>query len=107
MSPALVALAVTIAVEVPIVALVFPGERIRMALACAVATSATNLAMNLLLYPRAGSWNTYILVGEIGATLVEAAVYWVVSREHDVGRALLASALANGASFSAGLLLFR
>lgn len=107
MSLVLVALAVTIVVEVPIVALVYPRERARMALACAIATSATNLGMNLLLYRRVGSYDTYILIGEISATLVEAAVYWVVSREHEVGRALLASALANGASFSAGLLLFR
>lgn len=106
MTPALVALAVTVAVEVPIVALVFPRERARMALACAIATSATNLAMNLLLYPRVGSVDTYLLVGEIGATLAEAAVYYAASREHDVGRALLASALANAASFGAGLVLF-
>jgi hypothetical protein len=105
-SPALIALAVTLAVEVPIVAWVFRGQRARMALACALATSATNLAMNTLLYPRAGSYDAYILIGEIGATLVEAAVYYAVDRDHDPGRALLASALANAASFGAGLLLF-
>jgi peptidoglycan biosynthesis protein MviN/MurJ (putative lipid II flippase) len=101
----LIALAITVVVEAPIVALLYPRERVRMALTCALTTSATNLAMNLLLYPRVHSYMTYLLVGEIAATLIEAAAYLAASRQHDVGRALLASALANGASFSVGLIL--
>jgi hypothetical protein len=101
----LIALAITLLAEVPIVALIYRGERGRMALTCALATTATNLAMNTLLLGSAGSYSEYLLSGEAGALLMEAGVFVLVSRDHDVGRALVASAIANGASFGLGLLL--
>lgn len=104
-SPALFAWAVTVGIETPCVASVYPGRRWRMALACAVATSVTNLAMNLLLPSVLGSGPTFVLVGELGALVLEAAAYWAIDRAHDPGRALAASALANGMSFAAGLVL--
>lgn len=102
--PVLTALVVTLAVEVPIVALVFRREAGRMAVVAAVATAATNLAMNVLLFGRV-PYLVYLGVGEVGATLLEAGAYFAASRERDLGRALVASALANAASFAAGLLV--
>jgi hypothetical protein len=101
-----IALAVTLAVEVPVVSLVYRREPARMAIACALATSATNLAMNAWLLHAVSSYASYLLVGELCATVVEGLVYIAASRQHDVGRALVASGLANAASFIAGLLLF-
>jgi hypothetical protein len=100
------ACAVTVAVECPIVAAVYPGQRLRMAGVCALATAATNLAMNLLLRRWLGPGLVHLLVGELSALLLEALVYAVVRRPRDWGRALVASALANGASFSAGFVLW-
>lgn len=97
--------AVTVAVESPLVAAVYAGERLKMASVCAVATSITNLCMNLLLPRWLGTGALFLLVGEIGALALEALVYARVRRPRDVGRALVASALANGASFSIGLVL--
>ena len=101
------ALAITLAVEVPIVAALYRSERLRMAICCALATGATNLAMNGPWLRMAGSYADYLLVGEIAALGIEAVAYVAVSREHEIGRALLASALANAASFGAGLVLLR
>ena len=100
----LTALVVTLAVEVPIVALVYRREAVRMALVAAMATTATNLAMNLLLFGHV-PYLVYLGVGEVGATLLEATAYRFASRERNLGLALVASAIANAASFSAGLLL--
>jgi hypothetical protein len=97
--------AVTVLTEAPCVAAVYPGERWKMAGVCALATSATNLAMNLLLPRWLGVGLTFLLVGELGALVIEALVYAIVRRPRDVGRALVASALANGASFALGLVL--
>lgn len=99
----LLALAVTVLIEVPVVALIYRTQRLRMALVCALATTATNLAMNTLLLGAADSYASYLLVGEIGALLIEAGVYVLASRDHELGRALLASAAANGLSFGLGL----
>lgn len=101
-----VALAVTLAIEVPVVALLYRSERARMGIACAVATSVTNLLMNTWLVHRVRSHDTYLLAGELGASALEALVYVVVSRQHDIGSALVASGLANALSFAAGLALF-
>ena len=107
MTPSITAaLAVTLVVEVPIVALAYPGERLRLAGACAVATTVTNLVMNAWLSRAFGSYDLQLLGGEIGASLIEAAVYAAVSRAHRVGTALVASGLANAASFLAGLGVF-
>jgi hypothetical protein len=103
--PFVLAWALTVAIEAPIVAAFYPRRRAFMAGACAVATSVTNLAMNVLLPRWLGTGTTFLLVGEIGALLIEAAAYAMVARPRDAGRALAASAVANGASFEVGLLL--
>jgi hypothetical protein len=99
----LIAWIITVALEVPCVAALYPGQRARMALACAIATSATNLPMNLLLPRWLGTGRTFLLTGEIAALVLEAAVYFFAARPKDLARAITASALANGLSFAAGL----
>jgi hypothetical protein len=105
MSGYLLALGITLVLETPIVAALYPGRRLRLAVVCALASTATHLFMHVLLpgwLPRGVS---ALQVGEAVATLAEAAAYAVAARG-EVGRALVASALANSASFGAGLLLF-
>lgn len=102
----LLALLITVALEVPVVAACYPRERLRMALTCLGATTVTNLAMNGLLLPVSPSYAFYLLVGETAALVLEAAAYVALSRGHEPGRAALASALANSLSFGAGLLLW-
>lgn len=101
----LTAFALTIAIEAPLVALVFKGQRVRMALVCAVTTGATNLFMNTLLRAWLPGWGLAVTVGELGALAIEAAVYALASRPRDLPRALFASALANAASYVVGLVL--
>ncbi len=98
---------ITVALEVPCVVAFYPKQRLRMALACAFATSVTNLAMNLLLPRWLGTGRTFLLTGELAALVLEAAFYLCVARPKDLARAVSASALANGLSFTAGLVLFR
>ena len=99
----LLALGVTLAVEVPLVALLFPGRRARMAVACALATTATHVFMHFALPRFLPSPRDVLLVGETVAVGFEAGVYALVSR--DLGRSLVASALANSASYGAGLII--
>jgi len=100
------ALLITIMVEVPIVAACYSGQRLRMAAVCAATTTCTHLAMHFVLPQLVGSFGQFILLGELGALLVEAMVYWLASRPRDLGLALVASALANALSYGVGLLVF-
>ncbi|MFT3914521.1 MAG: hypothetical protein QM704_10510 [Anaeromyxobacteraceae bacterium] len=93
------ALALTLAVEVPLVAALFPGRRLRMAALAAVATTATHLFMGFGL-PRLVAPGAWLLAGEAFATAAEAAAYALATR--NLPRALVASGLANLASFLAG-----
>jgi hypothetical protein len=104
-SPLLAPWLLTLAVEVPCVAALYPGRRLAMGLACALGTTATNLAMNGLLPRWLGTGATWLVTGEAAALVLEALLYWAVARPRDPVRAFTASALANGASFAAGLLL--
>lgn len=103
--PALFAWLVTVIVEPPCVASFYPGNRLRMAVLCAVATSVTNLVMNLALPRWLGIGTAFLLVGELGALIIEASVYALARAPRDWGRALAASALANAASYASGLVL--
>lgn len=105
MSSWVVPLLITLVVEVPIVALMFPGQRLRMGLTCLVATTVTNVLMNTVWAAHAGSYETYLLGGETGALVLEALAYAGMSRPRQWARALAASGAANAASFGAGLLL--
>lgn len=99
----LLALAITVLIEAPVVALLYRRQRWRMALVCAVTTAVTNLAMNTVLLASAGSYESYLLAGEIGALLIEAGIYVLASTDHEIARALVASAAANALSFGVGL----
>ncbi len=95
--------ALTVVAETPCVMAVYPGQRRRMGLTCALSTTVTNLAMNYVLPRWLGAGVLFLLVGEMGALVLEAVIYAAVGRPRDLARALVASALANGASFALGL----
>jgi hypothetical protein len=98
------ALAITVVVETPIVAAFFPGRRLRLALTCVVATTATHVLLHFVFPRLLPAGISPLVFGEAFATLAEAAAYAVVSME--LGKSLVASALANSASFAVGLLVF-
>jgi hypothetical protein len=100
---ALSALKVTLAVEVPIVALFYRHRWLTMALVCSVATGVTNYFMNTTWQALIPDRTIAIAIGEIGAFLIEAMVYAFVDRSAGIRRAFLASAVANAASFVVGL----
>jgi hypothetical protein len=101
-SQAILAAGVTCLIEVPLVALFFPGERLRMAGVALVANVATNLTLNVLLPAWGYRGAHWLFWGELAVMLVEAAVYVLLSRGRDLGRALLASGLGNASSFAWG-----
>jgi hypothetical protein len=97
------ALAVALLIEVPLVALLFPGQRLKMAAVAIIMNAATNLTLNLVLprfYWLHGRW---LLPGEVLAVVAEATAYALASRPRDVPRSLFASALSNTLSFAAGV----
>ncbi len=100
------ALAVTLVIEVPLVAALFPGQRLKMAAVSTVMNAVTNLTLNLVLRRAAWLHGHWLVPGEVFAVLSEAAAYALASRPRDLPRSLLASSLANALSFSAGLLPF-
>ncbi len=106
MTPYQVALAITLALEVPVVALVFRDQALRMGATCALTTTATHLSMHFLLPRVVAAYQSVVLIGELGALLIEAGVYALVSRPRDPGRALIASAVANTVSYLAGFVAF-
>jgi hypothetical protein len=78
-----------------------------MAAVCALATTLTHLVLHFVLPSLSASWDETLVRGEWFALASEAAVYAGVNRPRDIGRALVASALANAASFVAGMLVLR
>lgn len=101
----LVALLVTLLVEIPIVAAFYPGQRTRMAIACAFATIFASLAVNALLRHVTSRIDAYVAIGQVAAMILEALVYFFVAHPRDLRRAFTAAAAANIASYAAGLLL--
>ena len=104
-----IALLVTLLVEVPIVAAFYPRQRRRMAITCAIATIAASLVVNAALgvvASRIGApLHVSIAAGQLAAMLLEALAYYAVARPRDLRRALAAAASANIASYAAGLFL--
>ncbi len=98
----LVGLPLVIAIEAPIVAAFFPGRRKLLAVRCAVATAVTYFVLHWFLALEQFGLRP-IIVGEALATLAEAAVY--VRASGELLRSLVASLVANVASFAAGLVL--
>ncbi len=104
MPPWALALAITLGVEVPLVAALFPGQRLKMAAVAVLANAATNLTLNLWLPRLDFLRGSYLFPGEVLAVVAEAAAYALASRPRDLPRSLLASSLGNMLSFAAGLL---
>ena len=104
MNAAVSALVSTCLIEVPLVALVYPRERGRMATTALAVNMATNLTLNLVVLRNASAarHETALLLGELGVLIVEALLYLLVSRRHEAARAVMASGLANALSFGAG-----
>jgi hypothetical protein len=98
------ALLLTLAVEVPIVAACFPGQRRRLAVAAAIATTVTHLCMHFVLFDLLGP-RRFVPAGEAMAFLVEGAAIAAVARPAAPRRGMLVSALANTASFLLGIVL--
>lgn len=98
-------LIVTVLIEVPVVAALYPGQRRKMAAVAALSTTATNLLMNVVLIKARWLMGQYVFAGEMIALVAEAAAYVLVARPRDVARGLFASALANALSFGAGFVL--
>jgi hypothetical protein len=101
------ALLVTLLVEVPIVAALFPRQRLRMASVALVMNTATNLLLNVGLPYLGARGSTRIVVGELLALVLEAMAYALLSRPRHVARAIVASALGNLTSFTLGPALAR
>jgi len=104
----LLAAALTVAVETPVVAVAYRREWLKMALTCALATTCTNLLMNASLpwLQMFVSYWTLLVAWECAAMVVEATVYAIVSERHNISHAFVASGLANAASFVVALLVF-
>ena len=106
MSPCLAALLLTLAVEVPVVTLVYlrPGRQALRALVLAVVVNlVTNPFLCVVLRRWMPTWDSAVMLGEGVAVVGEALAYWAVLRPRSAGRALLASGLANLLSFAIGL----
>ncbi len=99
-------LVLTVAIETPVVALCYPGQRLRLALTCIAATTVTHAFMHFGLPRLVSSYAAFLLVGELVALVGEALAYALVARPRDLARALVAAAAANALSFGVGLLLF-
>jgi hypothetical protein len=96
------ALAATLLVEVPVVALAYPRQRARMAAVAVVANTFTNLVLNVVL-PAIPLFRPHsVLIGEAFALVVEALAYAAAARPRALGRALLVSGIGNALSFELG-----
>ena len=92
----------TLILEVPVVALCYPRQRVRMALVALVANTFTNLVLNVVLSATPVLKEHYLLIGEILAVVIEALAYAAAGRPRDFGRALAVSGLGNALSYELG-----
>jgi hypothetical protein len=102
MAPWLSACLATLVCEVPVVVLLYPGQRKKLLAAATVLNIVTNVALNRFLprLPLIGS--RHLLVGEALALVGEAMGYALVVRPRDWARAFLASGVGNLISFTLG-----
>jgi hypothetical protein len=104
----LLGLALTLAVEVPVVLLLLRRRGWKRVLAAALVANLVSHPLLHFVLPRIVSpmaRGQFILVGEIGVFVLEALIYWAVLRPRPWPLAVAAAALANAASYSIGLLL--
>jgi hypothetical protein len=102
------ALAITLLVEVPVVAAFYPSQRVRMAVVAVVTIAAASVALDVVLARVTLRRDVAITVGQGVAFAIESAVYASAARGRERGwpRALAASAAANLASYLVELLFF-
>jgi hypothetical protein len=112
-----VAAAATLAVEIPVVLLI--ARHLRLLVPPARVIGAAVLA-NALTHPalwyvphcwvpaafRPENYGLYLVIGEGAVLVVETLVYWLVLARHRPWLAIAASALANAASYAAGVALW-
>ncbi len=99
----LLALGVTLVLELPVVMLLFRSQWKRLALSCLVATAMTHWLMHFIVPLITSSYLSYLIVGESFATFGEGLAYGVAAEPTNFIRGLMASALANGLSYGVGL----
>jgi len=102
MSCGMAALSITLAIEVPLVAAMFPGQRVRMAILATIVNTVTNLTLNYVFFGMPWLQGYHVLAGETFALVGEAAAYAALSRPRRVVRSVLASGIGNALSFGAG-----
>ena len=103
------AFALTVLVELPIVALLLrraEPDRVRLVVLIVLANLATHPAVWFIwTQPFLVGTTEYLVVAESWAVAVEAVFYWAAFRGLPVGRAILVAFVANAASFLLGQLV--
>jgi hypothetical protein len=103
--PYAVALAITLAVEVPIYGVVLHLARLLPGWRGLGAAVGVNLATHPLLWLVLSTHPGWFIPAEAGVCLVEAALLWGLAGRRDPGLLLAAAVAANTASILAGTLL--
>jgi hypothetical protein len=104
----LLALGLTLVIEVPVALLVLRRRGWRAVLPAALLANLISHPLLHFALPRVLSpadRGTFLLVGELGVFVLEALVYLLVARPRPRAMAVVAAALANAASYAVGLLL--
>jgi hypothetical protein len=96
------ALVATLAIEVPIVVVCYPGQRLRLGLVAISANTLTNLTLNAVLPHIVLLHQYYLVIGEFLALTLEALAYYAAAKPHQLGRALAVSAACNALSYELG-----
>ena len=96
----------TLGCELPVVALLYPGQRRSMVFWAFSATTVTHLGMFTVLALLISDRTLWLISGEVVATLTEAVVLGYAARPRNFAKGLAVSALANTLSFLGGLVVF-
>jgi hypothetical protein len=99
---ALYALGLTLALEVPFVALCYPRQRLRLAVVALLSNALTNLTLNLVLPSIPAFQGSHVVIGEILAVVLEALAYTATAQPRNVGKAIMVSAVGNALSYELG-----
>jgi hypothetical protein len=102
------AFALTLAVETAVLALVAGRGRswLRVVATAVVANLATHPIVFLVLPRWFSDYGVYLVVAEAFALVVEVPILWLGLRPLPWPRAVMASALANGASYAVGMAVY-
>jgi hypothetical protein len=96
------ALTATLVIEVPIVVVCYPGQRLRLGLVALLANTLTNLTLNAVLPRIVLLHQHYLVIGEFLALTLEALAYFAAAKPRQLGRALAVSAACNALSYELG-----